>query len=409
MKFGTPDDGLERLEATVRAVHAEPGRFRSVSDVARHAGVGTSRLEGLVRLHWHSTSSVLLARARIHAARRALEGGARAADVASDVGFERLSDFDASFRRWTGLGAREWVRLGSGDGFVLSLPAGYHAEPVLRVHGRDGASPTERVKGLSLVKVLMINGRPMRLEIEIGRRAARCIVRTGRVPPDRASMLAAHAAAVRLLGLDQDPVPFERLVARRVRTRGLVNGRAGTRVPLTATVFEALVWCIVGQQVNLAFAYGMRRSLIELAGSPATGGFRAHPAPEQVAQLDYSDLTTRRYSRRKAEYLIDAARAVQRGDLDIDDLARRPATAVERRLLDVRGLGPWSTHYLLMRGFGFADCVPLGDTGLSAALTRFYALEERPDTKAVRALMQTFAPYRSLATFHLWLSLGDAP
>jgi 3-methyladenine DNA glycosylase/8-oxoguanine DNA glycosylase len=63
----------------------------------------------------------------------------------------------------------------------------------------------------------------------------------------------------------------------------------------------------------------------------------------------------------------------------------------------------------MMRGFGFADCVPVGDTGLGTALERFFALDARPDAQAVRTLMQPFAPFRSLATFHLWLSLGDTP
>jgi 3-methyladenine DNA glycosylase/8-oxoguanine DNA glycosylase len=73
----------------------------------------------------------------------------------------------------------------------------------------------------------------------------------------------------------------------------------------------------------------------------------------------------------------------------------------------VRGLGPWSVAYLLMRGYGFADCVPVGDAGLSAALQRFFALDHRPGAGETRTLMEPFAPFRSLATYHLWTSLGD--
>jgi AraC family transcriptional regulator of adaptative response / DNA-3-methyladenine glycosylase II len=60
-----------------------------------------------------------------------------------------------------------------------------------------------------------------------------------------------------------------------------------------------------------------------------------------------------------------------------------------------------------MKGFGHADCVPLGDAGLTTALQRFFALAERPDAARTATLMQQFAPWRSLATYHFWQSLGD--
>jgi AraC family transcriptional regulator of adaptative response / DNA-3-methyladenine glycosylase II len=403
------DPDRERLETALSELRAEPARFGSVGDVAKATSTGISKLNALARLHYHTTPAVLLARARVAAAQRALQDGQRAIDAALGAGFESLSAFNESFRRWTGLRPRDWARLGDDDSFALRLPPGYREGPALRVHGRDDESPTERVTGRTIVKVLNIEDQPVRLEIRVTRGIARCIVQAGTKRPGAAIARAAHAAASRMLGLDQDPAQFERRIARLRRTRGLVNGRAGTRVPLTADPFEALVWCIVGQQVNLAFAYSMRRALIAMAGTPASGGMRAHPTPAQVAALDYSDLTAQRYSRRKAEYLIDAARAVHEGTLPLRALGDRPATVVERTLLDVRGLGPWSTNYLMMRGFGFADCVPVGDTGLGTALERFFALDARPDAQAVRTLMQPFAPFRSLATFHLWLSLGDTP
>jgi 3-methyladenine DNA glycosylase/8-oxoguanine DNA glycosylase len=63
----------------------------------------------------------------------------------------------------------------------------------------------------------------------------------------------------------------------------------------------------------------------------------------------------------------------------------------------------------MLRGYGLADCVPVGDAGLALALERFHGLRERPDVAATRRLMAPFAPYRSFATFHFWSSLGDVP
>jgi AraC family transcriptional regulator, regulatory protein of adaptative response / DNA-3-methyladenine glycosylase II len=59
-------------------------------------------------------------------------------------------------------------------------------------------------------------------------------------------------------------------------------------------------------------------------------------------------------------------------------------------------------NYVMMRGLGFADCVPYGDTGVTSGLQKLLALDTRPDAEATRRLMLPFAPYRSLATAHLW-------
>jgi AraC family transcriptional regulator of adaptative response / DNA-3-methyladenine glycosylase II len=71
-------------------------------------------------------------------------------------------------------------------------------------------------------------------------------------------------------------------------------------------------------------------------------------------------------------------------------------------LLAIHGLGPWSVNYLMMRALGFADCVPLGDTGVTSGLQSLFKLDPRPDIDATRRLMTVFSPYRSLATAHLW-------
>src|SRR5262249_50230382 len=125
------------------------------------------------------------------------------------------------------------------------------------------------------------------------------------------------------------------------------------------------------------------------------------------ARLDPADLTRRQFSRGKAEYLLNAARAIATGELPLDELADGTATRAEQRLLALRGIGPWTAQYVLLRPCGFADRLPRGDAGLLAALVRYFALDARPDAAGMRALMAPFAPHRSLATVHLWASLAE--
>ena len=95
------------------------------------------------------------------------------------------------------------------------------------------------------------------------------------------------------------------------------------------------------------------------------------------------------------------------GELDLDGLATTQPDGVEKTLLAVRGFGPWSVHYLMMRSFGFPDCVPVGDVALAKSLGEYFDLDSRPDKPRVLDLMDVFRPHRSLATFHLWARLGE--
>jgi AraC family transcriptional regulator of adaptative response / DNA-3-methyladenine glycosylase II len=211
----------------------------------------------------------------------------------------------------------------------------------------------------------------------------------------------AHDIVVGWLGLDEDAAAFARL-ARKLGLARLVEGRTEFRISRTPSVFDGLLWSIIGQQINFTFACVLKRRLVERAGVPLGSGLYAPPRPEDVAALEVSDLLPLQFSKQKADYVISVARLVASKALDLDKLFTMSATRVERTLLAIRGLGPWSVNYLMMRALGFADCVPLGDTGVTSGLQSLLKLEERPDIDATRRLMAVFSPYRSLATGHLW-------
>ena len=211
-----------------------------------------------------------------------------------------------------------------------------------------------------------------------------------------------------LVGLDQDAAGFARL-ARRLGFARLVAPAPGLRISLTPSVFDGLLWAIIGQQINFSFACRLKRRLLELCGTPIGDGMVVPPTATDVARLDPSDLLPLQFSKQKAGYLIATARLIADGSLDLEHLRLASATRAERTLLAVRGLGPWSVNYLMMRSLGFADCVPLGDTGVTSGLLSLMHLEDRPDIDATRRLMSVFSPYRSLATAHLWMLNRTVP
>lgn len=285
---------------------------------------------------------------------------------------------------------------------AVPLPAGYRAADTLAYHGRDAASVSERVTGVLIEKPLLLASGTALLALDLAD-AGRAVARFDR-PLAGGERDAAAAIVGRMLGLTSDAAGFEALPA----ASPLASARPGLRIPLTATVFEAVCWAVIGQQINLAFAGALRRAMIGLAGTPhATSGLLAHPEPAAVAALDPAALAALRFSRAKARYLVEVSAAVAAGAPSLDDLARSDAPSAEAALTALTGIGPWTARYILLRGFGFADIAPVGDSGLATGLQRLLGLDARPDIKAQETAMQAFAPHRSLATAHLWASLAD--
>jgi AraC family transcriptional regulator of adaptative response / DNA-3-methyladenine glycosylase II len=401
------DPDRECLSGLVQRLRRRPSEYADTSALAEATGFGATKLNQLFRCHYHTTPAAFLARAKLAAAAGDLaRSKKRVLDVAFAAGFESSSAFHENFKRSYGMAPLAYRKLGEGDTFSLALPAGFRREDVFGLFSRDAEGLTERADGRNAGKALMLGGRPCWLAFVFSPRSVRVTVHARR-RPSRGAMVEAHDRVRRMLGLGTDPGPFERRIRRMRGHSRLVRGRAGLRIPLTPDAFEGLVWVIVGQQVNLTFASTCRNRLIELAGEPAGDGFITHPAAEAVAQLDYGDLEKCQYSRRKAEYVIDTSRLIARGSLDLEGLAAEPATTIEETLGAIRGLGPWSVQYLLMRSYGLEDCVPVGDAALVAALQKYFDLEQRPGPEETLRVMEPFAPHRSLATFHLWQSLGE--
>jgi AraC family transcriptional regulator of adaptative response / DNA-3-methyladenine glycosylase II len=383
-------------EQTVARVRQAPAAFPDIGAIGAAAGISRTALNDLFREHGHESPGAFLRRVRVEHVCRLLESGSKPADAASSAGFDGTSAFHQQFLARTGLTPGGYSGLAAARQFVLHLPAGYRCREVLDFYGRDPLSVSEQVFAGGFKKALLIDGQPSLIEISFhdGSTAIRV---------DEGNSFAAHRAVVRMLGIDSDAGGFERQFADDPLLGALFQRQRGLRIPLTPEPWEAIAWAIMGQQISLKAAVALRRELITAVGSQHRDGLRAHPSAEAVAELDVEVLRKLKFSRSKAEYLLAAAKAVASGDLPIANLRDLSAKHSARLLSNVRGIGPWTIQYAFLRGFGFADCLPAGDAGLAQGLGRLSG--ERPDEPAIRETMSRFAPYRSLATYHVWASL----
>ena len=162
---------------------------------------------------------------------------------------------------------------------------------------------------------------------------------------------------------------FEELCAADPLIANLAIRHRGFRPVLQADLLTALVRCISAQQVNLRWAATVRRRLAEMFGEAYSiaGHVVYRLAPERLASLQIADIRTLQFTNRKAEYIINTARAVAEGGLNITDLAALPDDEVIAKLTAIRGLGLWTAEWVLARTLG-RPRVSAGDLGVRRAI-----------------------------------------
>ncbi len=182
----------------------------------------------------------------------------------------------------------------------------------------------------------------------------------------------------------------------------------GLRPILDADPFESMVKVIIGQQLNVRFAAALTERLVDLGGETVEWNgvlLPVFPSAEQVARWSYDELQRCSFSRRKAEYVVDFARSVVDGRVDLDALWRMTDGEIGERLTSLRGIGRWTVECFLLFGMGRPDVLPAADIGVQNAVRRLYGMDRRPGEDEVRRLAEPWAPWRSYATYYLWQSL----
>lgn len=305
------------------------------------------------------------------------------------------------------------------------LPQPYRWAEFLAFHGRYTRQRSELLQPEQsrLLKALMWQGQPVLLELRWVKNTALAQLQGPSIA--KADTPALQAMLQRMLGLTYPPGDLRAAHGKHPELGPLLRQQAGLHVPAAPTPFEALSWAIMGQQISVAVAVSLRRKLIEAAGlplhkqtqklMPEAAHLLAYPDAAQVLKLNLEQLRALSFSQAKAQTLLSVARAVHDGGLPLDDWAKQSAQgqwnaqavdAVIQQLQAIKGIGPWTVNYFLLRGYAWPDGSLHGDVAVRRAIGLLQQ-KERPDAAAARIWLDQFQPFRALVAAHLWASLSD--
>lgn len=290
----------------------------------------------------------------------------------------------------------------------LQLPAHYRPNDILAFHKRDVLAVAESVDGHSLRKGLVWNNHPACLTIRFNRNSADAeLVIDGLANTNDVDEF--YGRVRRMLGLNQQIEEFEQIYLHHPQIGLLIARQPGLRVPTSATFFEALSWAITAQQISVRAAISIRRKLIQTAGLQHSSGLACYPDAKQLVMLSESDLRRVGFSTNKAQTLLAVSRMIANNELHWKNEAGAPdVEEMGRQLLQIRGIGPWTVNYALLRGFGWLDGSLHGDIAVRRGLQALLGSVDKITEQQARQWLEQFSPWRALVAVHLWAFLATS-
>lgn len=249
----------------------------------------------------------------------------------------------------------------------------------------------EDVRGTTYRRTLPLPGGPALVSLDV--RSAAVDVRLTLSDPADAALAVQRCRA--LLDLDADPVAIDTVLGADPLLAPSLVQRPGLRVPGAADPVEMAVRAVLGQQISVAGARTLAGRLVASIGTPLPwpDPVLTHVFPSAAAVASAPDaVLAMPAARRRTLRAVGAALA---SGAVVLSSAVDPAT-VERALLAVPGIGPWTAAYLRMRALGDRDVFLGGDLGVRKALAALGVGVEAAER---------WRPYRSYAVMHLWASL----
>jgi DNA-3-methyladenine glycosylase II len=285
---------------------------------------------------------------------------------------------------------------------VIELPENYRSGDVLAFHKRDPSMVSERVEGNTLRKGLILKERTACLTIRFDKRRAHAELAVDG-PLSGGGTIALEVILRRMLGLMQPIEQFEQIYRSHPQLGRLIAKNPGLRVPVAATSFEALTWAVTGQQISVNAALSVRRKLIGLAGLKHSSGLYCYPGATAIAAMTETDLRQAGFSQTKARTLIAFSQQLQTESHPMDEwLEIMSASEIRERLMLVRGIGPWTVSYTLLRGFGWLDGGLHGDVAVRRGLQSLLNSPEKISEDDAKRWLTAFSPWQALVAAHLW-------
>jgi DNA-3-methyladenine glycosylase II len=169
-------------------------------------------------------------------------------------------------------------------------------------------------------------------------------------------------------------------------------------------VYLHLCGSIMSQQLSTKVADVIWKRFLAL--------YEKHPTPEQIIDTPFATLRGIGLSNAKVSYIQNVAKFSIEQGMEWKQLQKMSNEEVTQHLIQIKGVGRWTTEMLLMFALGREDIFAVDDLGIQNAMIKLYKLDNADKKQLKEELLRIskkWSPYRTYACLHLWRWKDNTP
>jgi DNA-3-methyladenine glycosylase II len=291
--------------------------------------------------------------------------------------------------------------------FQIAVPHEFSFDLSLQFLKRSPQELLHRVGDNYVTKLVRLDGEEVLFELRAGKDAHLkvTIVSGNDSAPIRKAL---KGFIAEWFDLETDLKPFYAMAAKDRLLKDLVAQHFGYRIIGQPDLFESLVWAVLGQQINVQFAFTLKSRFVQQFGEKLVVNdvdYYLFPKPETVAVLTDEHLLPLQFSRQKSKYVVLIAEAFATGEISKEKLQGLTLQQAKEKLITIKGIGNWTANYALMKTFRYPDAFPLEDAGIHNAIKNLRKMDKKPSLDEVRKVFKKYKGWEAYATLYLWKSL----
>jgi len=158
-----------------------------------------------------------------------------------------------------------------------------------------------------------------------------------------------------------------------------------------ADPFKSLIKYIIYQQLSIQSAKAIYTRFLDL--------FNNKPTPTTLNVIKDVILKDIGISKQKINYIKEITKYFLNHNIDFHSLTNKE---VSDKLIQIKGIGPWTIDMFLMFTLYRTDILPIGDLGIKKGFKILYNLDELPTDQFMIKKSKKWNPYESIASMYLW-------
>ncbi|MEK2644501.1 DNA-3-methyladenine glycosylase 2 family protein [Bdellovibrio sp. BCCA] len=341
----------------------------NVATLADKVGMTDRHLRRLFDEHLGASPIEILVTKRLHLARQLiLQTSNPITDIALAVGFKSIRRFNEAFKTLYRVTPSQVRKESSGENkseltLSISVRAPFDWQNILSYLTRHETYGVEQVTSDVYVRFIPIEKGAASIRVRYEKKDNALKIETTHLP--LLNIRQSIALLKHLFDTEHNPVHLPQSLKMKPQ---------GVRIPGCYDGFEVAVSIILGQLVSTEHAKKKVKDLVLRFGKKIsdTEEIYIFPTPQTLSKAKIEELGVTKV---KAAAIRSLSEAVLSGEIVLSPMA--DSEAVRKKLLAIKGIGPWTVEMIAMRCLGDSDAFPANDLIVERAIkNRMIQVEE---------------------------------